>query len=697
MTALAPTSTAPPLQTTYGLTASKPTSLVDSALFLLSTSTCLKNLKEALLEENLSVEVKSFITSLLSEASSSLSNLSSLNLPSELYFKDQGKRKTEELHTLLSYLEWIFAKEEFRNEDLQDVESLPNTLTKSLQEKIDPTDVKMLKMLDKLLIDLNLPAEHDLDKIVEAVSSHIELIKSELLDKDKFYQTKTYLLWELSRHFVAHSHDDSSSTFERILKSYQKSHLEEMKGINVSQLQTAYWTMSQVVTFFQDSMRFYRYDLMNQASIGLFDLAIPYTFSSKSYTLYLNLTSTKKENFRVLYTMQTVDNFAIRQGPFANLYQSNVIYEYTTVSEIIKGLHKTNPKYLFGIEPADFDFIAVCYDSSQGVYRFLRKGDSISTISNCQDSNHLSIFNHSSQEVEKDEVLKVLFCYTPTPNADYHCRSFELYCDVGGEGTINDLCTYLAQCIYSNKSKAEDIFNRLVFSAKMNLNSDKRRKDAVAASKEFGFGLDTPLKSVMEKIWISSALTQKNALKPSRDMIDISCFMLNEGKQEITFEHARYDNSESISLMPTASKIINYLLRLDEERQLFFFKTPESGSMFHGRDLNYYLPNELFVNTQKLSHMMKLDEDLDLYHLKSKSSDRDIIHEQYNLRGGIFTHKDVDGISMSRPFTVHNEQKDGKRRFYAVFSGGVQKEINLQLEGSSIDFLYFERKTLISH
>lgn len=653
---------------TYHLTQKPELSLIDSVLYLLRGSETLNWLPSSIDDHEITDSFRPLYKTIWDK--NSVACLSDVKLPDWL---DGKGEPSQVLRDTLDMLEHNFVISPFRNheEPSQDISAVLETVFTSNVVK----DCHLMTAIDRLGMDLLIKSFHTMtpEQKVEAVKQNRSKIEDSFKNGAGITSLRSYLLKESGRKFLQHSEADYSAAFEELMRCFEADFVKKLKNRPWKKLEFGYRKLENLVVA---GNNFERFDLVNQAALGVFDLSVNYKSISKQVSVLLCLRSIAGHRIYCQQKIQLVNDFAI-QNIQSTKSSFQTAISLTSVDEIMEGIIKVESLILQNMVKSDFDFIGVFFDESREVYRYITQKESVNRDVMTDNSNSLIIFNSQDKDLQEASSIRVLFAHNPDSMAQAHTRKYELFWFKKDEAkTLYHLAQYLSTCKFGNSAAAHEILACLAFSTdKMTFNTQASKGRLLVDTKSHNFEEDTPITTVI------SALGRGNG---DLKVIDLFCFEVKESSN-YSFDYLHTGSEIVINLKPKLQNLVNYLFGLEAE-----ISGKLSGNKFKDRDLSFYLPNVIFLNVSKVSCCFQLSSDMNLDCFKKMQAEKEHLDTRYVPIGGI-TSASISGSTCYRPFVVTKE--DGRYVAKLVEVGGTLSNTDLlQNRPEDIVIMAFEKQ-----
>ena len=639
----------------YALSGSSPTSFLDSVLFLLKNSEGFKGFYEETLKqissEKIPPEIRSFMKLFDSSSSQRTIKLEDLKLANEITASE--KRSTHsQLEDFLKYLEYFFIVSEFRNEDLEKHEKQIEASLEKYLDLISKSDFAKLTIQQQKFIlaickDTSAPGDSLLPVKLEIKPADVEKalsVKAKLRegfkDNKQFPKLKEFLDIELHRLFLIHYSTDNSKEFEEMLQSFRKWQLDKIR----SEKYTTYRKLlgSESANILNSSIIYERFDLLNQRSVGLYDLRFDYTSAHKIFRLRLHWTGPDSQVHGV-FNFKLAPNFVLNSY-LARSPSHQVRIQYPTLASLVDKAFKHQFKYSKQADQADYDFMAVVFNHATNKYMYIKQDDELNLLNEDNLDKDIYCLNSSENEYSKNlSLFKVVYVDNPDPYADCEHQSVFLFTDKSNNGTVQDLALELSRANYQVDDRADFFVQNLAFVEEFNLNKSNY-KSRVDESDNLKFTKDTKLREIYSRL-------KKSDQKPSERTVELVCFIKQKGSlpiKGIVTTKDEFSSQPKIILYPTLESIMDYVFKLNTLKHKQYGITPDAN--MHGeKDIDYFLPRDLFVGVEKVRHVLNIEGTISFKYFKEQISKDYHIDRNYNLTGGI-VELEISGSKHYLPF-----------------------------------------------
>lgn len=657
-----------PISAPYYLTEKSELSLVDSIIYHMRSSPSLGWLPENIDESELSNEFKPLYNTIWNRQNQE--SLSNIKLPSWLQ-PDAKKDPSSILKDTLDMVEHFFTIADFRNNHLTS-SNISDILTSIFSADI-VNDANLMAVVDNLGIDLLIKSFLTMtpEQKVEAIKQNRDKIEECFASSKGLTSLRRFLLKEYGRNFLTHAEADYSTPFTDLMNCFEADFISKLKNREWKRLEFGYRKIEPLVI---PQNNYERYDLINQAAIGVLDLAINYKSISKQISALLCLQNNKGGRFYNHQKIQLAHDFEL-QGVYSAKKDLKARMTLTSVDEIVDSLIKEQLNALSEMDKADFDFLGVYFDEDQLAYKYITQKESINKDVIKSNTDSIIIFNSQNKKISDEGCTRVLFAHNPNHLAQPYSKKFELFWyEQGEEKTIGDFVRYLALCKFGSEYGAGELFEYLAFSTgTMTFNTPSSKKDLLDSFKRHNFTMETPLSTVIQNLGRNS----------DSKRIDLFCIEVRE-TSNYSFDYLHVGSESTINLKPKLQNLLNYLLELEAE-----LSGNATKSKLKDRDLAFYLPNVLIVNVSKVNCNFQISTDMDIDYLKKNSIESLHLSTSFRVTGGIASLTEGNS-TFYRPFLISKEEKKTVTKFPDL-KGTLKATGLLQKSPEDVVFMVFEK------
>lgn len=629
--------------TKYLLTDDKSKSYADSVLCILHESNALTAVKQALDGEIIPDRFKDLYSLIWSAGG----KLTEEMLPP--WFDADFKKNSQVLRDVAEVIEYQFIMAAYTVDDQE------SDIRQCIEDVLADDSRDARSVVQAIASDLLLPKTMTFDENKQAILQKIDAVVEGYRGKSMF-SLKFLLLKMSGRKYLTHQDEDCSESVQSLVSCFDQDYLKRLHNRPWSKLEDGYRKQETLGAL---GNTFERFDLINQAALGVLKLNLSYKSSTKQIAALLNLNTNSGERCQLQQSVQLTTSFKIDSYMLSKA-QQDIRLQSTSVSDIVEAVIRSEPAAFDYMVKADFDFLGVYFDQRSQVFRYVLQDRSLDSSILTHTDNFVCIFNSQDKAIADPESFRVIFAYNPDSLAFAESKKYELFWRPSSvDPTIGELAKYLAVCRYGSGEQSSELSRRLMFSTrKMHFSRNDDRTAAVDMH-TYGYTEDTLLKKVVQDLG-----RPENCEK----VIDLFCFEEFSGGESASFDFLRSTSEKILNLKPKLQSLINYLFALEERvyQQSKISDTEEEPNHFKDRDLSFYLPNLLFVSVTKVNCGFQLLEDCTMEYLKRKISGELHLSTGYKAIGGIYS----EGAAY-RPFLVKNG------RVLVVLEGGRLEESNI--------------------
>lgn len=199
-----------------------------------------------------------------------------------------------------------------------------------------------------------------------------------------------------------YSDNENSEEFESILKSYENNLVQQLRN---SSNQHQIYTFRDQESLCLSSILYYRFDLLNQASIGLMDFINKFASNSIGIQVMAQFdlkTETKKT---IRYKMNLFQDIELKVNDYR---LGQVCKKIRVASPTLKDAIEVCLQYNKKLYYSDYEFIGLAFDlTGSRKFKWIRQNDELSLL-NLKASRNLVIFNTNSEKVAHEHTIRIL-------------------------------------------------------------------------------------------------------------------------------------------------------------------------------------------------------------------------------------------------------------------------------------------------
>ena len=634
------------IPSTYQLTNNSKLSFIDSSLCLLHNSNSLTAVKQALEGEVIPDRFKSLYDLIWSNDGKFDASM----MPEWLVADYETNPHL--LRDIIEVLEYHFTLATYTTEDEID------DFKQCLEDAIGEENAGSVQLIQAISKDLFLPPKLSLDERRKDINEKLEKVIEGYKGKSMF-ALKFFLLKLSGRKYLTHQDEDSSDSIQSLVTCFDQDYLKRLHDRQWAKLEYGYRKQE---TLGVAGNTFERFDLINQAALGVLDLKFAYRSSTKLISALLNLTTNMGASCHWQQRLHLTNSFSIDSSVLAKA-QKTVRMQFTSVSDIMDAVIRDEPLAVSNMVKADFDYIGVYYDHDSHLFRYVLQDESLDIRVIHENSNFFCVFNSQDKAIADIGSFRVLFSYNPDSLAFPESKKYELFWkSATNEPTLGELANYLAKCRYGNDSMAGELIKKLMFSTKrMHFQKHGDQADSLIVNTK-DYDESTALKKIVADLGRPENIER---------VIDLFCFEEKDGNLGQSFDFLRTTSEKYLNMKPKLQSLLNYLFALESEvfKQSQLSDSSQQPNHFKNRDLSFYLPNLLFVTVTKVNCGFQLLDDCNLDYLRRQITGDLHLSTGFKVIGGIYS----EG-SFNRPFVV----KDGKVSI--VLADGQLQESNIVMK-----------------